>query len=171
MGSLARRAMSTQYKIRAAEPTDIAAILDLAVEMVLASKSPLRPDVPDAAILKARRNNLSQLEWLLGLPEGGVFVAVDKGGELVGHVIVMGNNIDSVTEELQAWVYDLSVRKECWGQGLGRRLMKAAEDFAASLGLKWVGLGVTLSNERATSFYEEIGYRVERVQMLKRLDS
>ncbi len=163
--------MSLQYKIRAGEPTDIAAILDLAVEMVLASKSPLRPGVSDDAILKARRNNLSQLEWLIGLPEGGVFVATNEREELVGHVILMGNNIDSVTEETQAWVYDLSVRRDCWGQGLGRRLMQAAEDFAASLGLKWVGLGVTLSNERATSFYEEIGYKVERVQMLKGLDS
>ncbi len=49
--------------------------------------------------------------------------------------------------------------------------MGRAEDFARSLGLDWIGLGVTQANQRALSFYQEIGYGIERVQMVKRLET
>jgi ribosomal protein S18 acetylase RimI-like enzyme len=158
------------FRIRKAVAADIKTVLQLAVDMVLTSRSDLRPEVPDEAILQARRNNLSQLEDILDLPEGGLFVAVDDRDQVIGHVILMGNNIDSVTELPQAWVYDLSVHREWWGRGVGRRLMQVAEEFALSLGLDWIGLGVTASNQRALGFYEEIGYRKERFQMAKRLE-
>ena len=158
------------FRIRKAVAADIKTVLQLAVDMVLTSRSDLRPEVPDEAILQARRNNMSQLEDILELPEGGLFVAVDDHDQVIGHVILMGNNIDAVTELPQAWVYDLSVHREWWGRGGGRRLMQVAEEVALSLGLDWIGLGVTASNQRALGFYEEIGYRKERFQMAKRLE-
>lgn len=163
--------MSRDFSIRPAVPADIEAVFELAVDMVLASRSSLRPEVPDVAILEARRRNLAQLEIILDLPEGGLFVAVSPEGSPIGHVICMGNNIDSVSEVPQAWVYDLSVRQDWWGHGVGKALMKRAEEFASSLGLEWIGLGVTYANSRALQFYQEIGYGVERVQMVKRLET
>ena len=163
--------MPQNFTIRVALAGDIEGILDLAVQMVLASRSDLRPEVPDQAILEARRRNLDQLEAILDMPGGGLFVAVDEYGGLIGHVILMGNNIDSVSEVPQAWVYDLSVRPEWWGRGVARALMSRAEEFASSLGLEWIGLGVTRANQRALHFYQEIGYAVERVQMVKRLET
>ncbi len=163
--------MSQTYSIRVAQVGDIEDILTLAVKMVLASRSDLRPEVSDLAILEARRRNLDQLAAILDLPEGGLFVAVDEQGSLIGHVILMGNNIDSVSEVPQAWVYDLSVRPDWWGRGVARGLMARAEGFARSLGLEWIGLGVTRANQRALHFYEELGYAVERVQMVKRLET
>lgn len=156
-------------RIRPATFAELPLVVDLAVEMVLASRSELRPEVSDLAILQARRRNLGTLEELLELPEGAVLVAVNERDAILGHVIVMGNQIDTVSELPQAWVYDLSVRPEFWGQGIGRALMEAAEEFARSLGLEWIGLGVTVANHRAVRFYEEIGYEKERFQMIKRL--
>jgi ribosomal protein S18 acetylase RimI-like enzyme len=158
------------FTVRRATADDIDTVLELAVEMVLSSRSHLRPEVPDRSIQETRRTNLGQLRDILGLPEGGLFVAVDAEQRLIGHVIVLGNNIDSVTDLPQAWVYDLSVRREWWGRGVGRRLMQTAEEFAMSLGLEWIGLGVTAGNQRALSFYEELGYQKERFQMAKRLE-
>lgn len=158
------------YHIRRAVRDDIPGVQELAVQMVLTSRSDCRPEVSDLAILQARRRNLTQLEDIVDLPEGGVFVAIAENGEMIGHVILMGNNIDSVTEEPQAWVYDVSVRRDWWGRGVGRELMRAAEDFALSLGLSWIGLGVTASNHRAVGFYQELGYQKERFQMIKRLE-
>ncbi len=163
--------MSLSFTIRSAVSSDIEEVLNLAVTMVLSSRSDLRPEVRDLDIVEARRRNLAQLETILDLPEGGLFVAVDPEGHLVGHVICMGNNIDSVSELAQAWVYDLSVKPDWWGKGVGRALMGRAEDFARSLGLDWIGLGVTQANQRALSFYQEIGYGIERVQMVKRLET
>jgi GNAT superfamily N-acetyltransferase len=158
------------FRIRPAALADIPTVTELAVEMVLTSRSDLRPEVSDQTIYQARRNNLAHLEEILDLPEGGLFVAVDGQDQVIGHVIIMGKNMDTVTELPQAWVYDLSVRPDWWGQGVGRSLMKAAEQFAISLGLGWIGLGVTASNQRALGFYQEIGYRPERYQMAKKLE-
>jgi ribosomal protein S18 acetylase RimI-like enzyme len=160
----------TTFHVRPARAEDIEAVVELAVEMVLASRSDLRPEVSDLAILRCRRHNLSQLGEILELPEGGLFVAVDEQDQPIGHVIVLGNNVDTVTDLPQAWVYDLSVRRDWWGRGVGEKLMQTAEQFAASLGLEWIGLGVTSSNQRALSFYQKIGYRTERFQMAKRLE-
>src|SRR5690606_2145904 len=106
------------------------AVLELAVEMVLTSRSDLRPEVSDETVRAARRNNLSRLAVVLEMPEGGIFVAVDESDQPIGHVLVMGGHIDTVTELPQAWVYDISVNPAWWGRGVGRRLMERAENFA-----------------------------------------
>ena len=146
-------------------------IADLAVELVITSRSPHRPDATDAEIRRFRRQNFERLDSILELSEGGLFVANDSTGRHIGHVLLLGNQFDSIAETPQAWVYDVSVRKDWWGKGIGRRLMAVAEDFARDLGLEYVGLGVTAANARAVDFYSELGYEVERVQMVKRLDN
>lgn len=158
------------FFVRQALPADVDTVLELAVGTVLTSRSELRPDVSDRAIQDARRRNLSTLEQILDLPEGGLFVAEDAAGTLIGHIIVLANNVDSVTEERQAWIYDVSVRPQWREYGVGTKLMQAAESFAAGFGLAWIGLGVTACNRGAVSFYEQLGYGIERYQMVKKLE-
>ena len=143
--------------------------MDLAVELVVTSRSPFRPGIEDDQIRRFRRHNFEHLPTVLELPEGGLYVAKDASGEHIGHILLLGNQIDTVSEVAQAWVYDVSVRRDWWGRGVGRALMAKGEEFARELGLDYVGLGVTSANERAVGFYEELGYQVERVQMIKRL--
>lgn len=157
------------YLIRPAEGKDVPAIIELAVELVLESRSPYREGVSDAQIQEFRRRNFDHLQAVLDLPEGGLFVAVDENERHVGHILLLGNQTDSVTEARQAWVYDVSVQREWWGRGVGRKLMERGEEFARHLGLEYVGLGVTSANERAVGFYEEQGYHIERVQMVKKI--
>lgn len=141
------------------------------MELVVTSRSPYRPEVEDEQIRRFRRQNFQHLPMILEMPEGGVYVAKDERGRHIGHILLLGNQVDTVTEVAQAWVYDVSVRREWWGKGVGRALMARGEQFARDLGMHYVGLGVTLNNERAVAFYEELGYSVERVQMIKRLSS
>ena len=157
------------YQIRPAEESDIPAIVELAVELVLESRSPYREGISDNQIQEFRRRNFDHLQTVLELPEGGLFVAVDEGDRHLGHILLLGNQTDSVTEAKQAWVYDVSVKREWWGRGVGRRLMERGEEFARHLGLEYVGLGVTSANSRAVGFYEDQGYHVERVQMIKKI--
>ena len=161
--------MGRDYSIRPATIEDLSRIIDLAVELVIASRSPYREEVSDEQIRDYRRENFSQLETVFELAEAGLFVAVDQAGNHIGHILLLGNQIDSVADVPQAWVYDVSVREDWWGKGVGRSLMARGERFAAELGLDYVGLGVTFANKRAVKFYEELGYQVERVQMVKRL--
>ncbi len=158
-----------RYRIRPAEERDIPGIVELAVEMVLESRSPYREGVSDEQIQEFRRRNFDHLPTVLELPEGGLFVAVDEEDSHIGHILLLGNQTDSVTEARQAWVYDVSVRKEWWGRGVGRKLMERGEEFCRHLGLEYVGLGVTSANARAVGFYEDQGYHIERVQMVKKL--
>lgn len=141
----------------------------MAVELVLESRSPFREGIPDENIQEFRRRNFEQLESVLELPEGGLFVAVDEAGAHIGHILLLGNHTDSVTEIQQAWVYDVSVEPAWQGRGVGRSLMAKGEEFARGLGLDYIGLGVTAANEKAVSFYRKLDYSVERVQMVKKL--
>ena len=163
--------MSPSFRIRPATDEDLPKLVELAVELVVTSRSPHRIGVTDDQIRLFRRQNFDQIETLLEMPEGGLFVAVDDDGDHIGHVLLLGNQIDTVAEIRQAWVYDVSVRRDWWGRGVGQALMGRAEEFARGLGLEYIGLGVTLANERAVSSYQELGYSVERVQMVKRLSS
>lgn len=154
--------------VRQAGPEDIQAVIDLAVEMVVYSVSPLRPTTHEE-VRKYRRADLEALETAIGKPHAGVFLAETAEGMMIGHVIVFGGQRDSSTGETQAWVFDLAVRREWWGRGIGQQLMEAAEQFARTQNCERLGLGVTIANERAVRFYQELGYLEERVQMVKKL--
>lgn len=163
--------MSRPFSIRRGTLEDIEQVVGLAVELVVESRSHLRPEVTNADIQSARFKNFEQLEGVMEHPECGLFIALDERGKMIGHILLLGNNVDAVADIKQAWIYDVSVRRHWWGQGVGRALMAAGEQFARELGLGWIGLGVTLGNKRAVDFYEELGYQRERVQMIKRLEA
>ncbi len=158
----------TGYSIRRATHDDLPAIIDLAVEMVVHSVSPFR-DIDDAGVREFRRRDLGTLAEAMKQPQVGVFIAEDADARLLGHVVVVCNYMESSTGEAQGWVFDLSVRRDWWGKGIGQRLMQEAEDFTRSLGYNYIGLGVTTANERAVDFYERMGYEEERKRMIKKL--
>lgn len=157
--------------IRVATEDDLARVSELAVDLVITSRSAHRDEVTDEEIRDYRRRNFEQLSTVLEMPEGGLFVANDPDGRHVGHVLLLGNQFDPISEMPQAWVYDVSVQRDWWGKGVGKLLMDTAELFAKNLGLGYIGLGVTEANARAVDFYKRLGYDVERVQMVKKLES
>ncbi len=157
----------SDFIIRVAGRSDIEQIIELAVSSVVYSVSPYR-DASSLEVKRYRREDLASLWELWNSPDAGVFVADDRFG-LAGHVVVMTGWRDSTTGERQGWVFDLSVRRDCWGRGLGRALMEQAESFVRRRGCRYIGLGVTASNERAVAFYKRLGYLEERIQMVKKL--
>lgn len=162
--------MNASFTIRAADYADLPTVVELAVEYVVKSRSPLRPEVTDGVVRAFRRNNFEHLSMILDVPEGGLFLAEDGEGQHIGHILLLANQTDTVSGIRQAWVYDVTVREQWWGKGVGRALMARGEQFAREFGHTYIGLGVTSANERAVEFYRELGYEIERIQMLKRLD-
>ena len=155
------------YELRRATTEDLALVIDLAVEVVLHSASPFR-SVPAQDIQRYRRDDLQGLYQAVQDDNFRAFVAV-SGDEFLGHVLVHCGHRDSATGVGQAWIYDLSVNPRYWSAGVGQALMRAAEEFAASKGMRAIGLGVTLSNHRALEFYRRLGYGDERLQMMKQI--
>jgi len=145
----------------------VPAIIDLAVEMVVHSTSPHR-GVPPERVREYRREDLQTLAEAVEMEHARIFVA-EQAGVLLGHVVVVAGHRDSSTGEGQGWIFDLSIQRDHWGHGLGKRLMEHAEAFIRERGLNAIGLGVTISNQRALRFYRELGYQEERIQMVKKL--
>jgi hypothetical protein len=65
-------------------------------------------------------------------------------------------------------VYYVSVDPTRQGEGLGRAIMAAAEDWLRERGVWKLNLLVRTGNDKAAGFYEEIGYRRSEVSSLQR---
>jgi ribosomal protein S18 acetylase RimI-like enzyme len=154
--------------IRRALPADLPTVIELAVDMVLFSVSPYRDIDPDQ-IRAYRRTDLMALDDIMTSELAAIFVAEDEV-QVIGHVIVASRSQESSSGSSQAWIFDLCVRPDYWGRGASQKLMAAAENFSRELGMSHIGLGVTLSNQRALQFYRRLGYQEERIQMVKRLE-
>lgn len=63
----------------------------------------------------------------------------------------------------RGWVYYLATAPERWGQGVGRLLMQAAEDWLKALGSPKIQLMVRGDNHAARGFYDAIGYELQDV--------
>ncbi|MCW0180912.1 MAG: GNAT family acetyltransferase [Zavarzinia sp.] len=71
----------------------------------------------------------------------------------------------------RAWMYYVAVTPGLQGIGLGRRLVKAAEIWAAATGMQKMHLLIRPENGKVRGFYESIGYAEQpRVMMAKWLD-
>ena len=154
--------------IRKAKPEDIEYVIDLAVEMVGMSISPYR-DCLKSQVQEFRRKDLAVLKDINSNNNIGIFIASDEDSNFIGHVIVVSGDIESSTGERQGWIFDISVKEAYWHCGIGKKLMRHAEEFIKNIGLRYIGMGVTASNERAVRFYERLGYKEERKRMIKRL--
>jgi GNAT superfamily N-acetyltransferase len=101
-------------------------------------------------------------------PDASLFVAEDDGGSPLGYAFTATRE-DYFTHERHAHVEVLAVETAAQGQGVGRRLMAAAEAWAKGRGYRRVTLNVFAQNERARQFYERLGYTPETVHYLKEL--
>jgi GNAT superfamily N-acetyltransferase len=72
----------------------------------------------------------------------------------------------------RGWVYYLAVAESERRQGLGARLMAAAEQWCAAAGMPRLNLMVRAGNDRVIGFYHHRGYRTSDVVVLQKdLDS
>ena len=70
----------------------------------------------------------------------------------------------------RGWLYYVAVAGDRRGDGLGRALVEAAEQWLAAQGARVIRLMVRAENEAVTRFYEALGYEDgEMIVMGKRL--
>ncbi|HET6602745.1 MAG TPA: GNAT family N-acetyltransferase [Xanthomonadaceae bacterium] len=101
-------------------------------------------------------------------PGSFLFVAETDNGERVAFA-----HLQTVTDffsgGLNCHVSDLVVAKGWDGRGIGRALLRFAEDFAREHRCERLTLAVFPGNENARKLYESEGYGVELVRMAKPL--
>ncbi|WP_335935871.1 GNAT family N-acetyltransferase [Streptomyces sp. PTD5-9] len=99
--------------------------------------------------------------------EGAHFHVLVHGGEVVGQIWVTVR--DTGRGEPAGYVYDVEVREEHRGRGLGRALMEQAERINLDAGARVLALHVFAENTPALRLYESLGYRTTRYNLAKRL--
>ena len=93
-----------------------------------------------------------------------VYLVAWYNGVPIGHALLkwQGADEDQVASVLQGTcpdVEDLFVAESSRSQGVGRRLLDAAEHLVREHGFQRIGLSVGVDNPRARALYEHLGYR------------
>jgi ribosomal protein S18 acetylase RimI-like enzyme len=71
--------------------------------------------------------------------------------------------------QVDGYVGELAVARDWEGRGVGRRLMAAAEDWAAGRGLAFLTLDTGADNHPARGLYRSLGFGEETVGLTKRV--
>ncbi len=92
--------------------------------------------------------------------ESTVIVFEENSKKLNGFVQLYGS-FCSVSAEPILILYDLFVEQEKRGEGIGRKLMHSANDFAKSNGYSRLELSTAKDNYVGQSLYESLGYELD----------
>jgi aminoglycoside 3-N-acetyltransferase I len=95
------------------------------------------------------------LDHLLGRDDFWTFAALAEGRPVGGLTAFIVPMTRAQTSELL--IYDLAVQAAYQRRGIGRRLVKAATDFAAKKGIEATWVPVAGEDDHALAFYRAIG--------------
>jgi len=98
------------------------------------------------------------INWLKN--HSTMFKVLLSGEKPVAFIVVDGNWVSSFTGENIGEIHELAVKKDFWGHGIGKMLMKMALKHIKKLGLKKAGLWVGENNREAIQFYEKLGFKI-----------
>ncbi|WP_018880000.1 GNAT family N-acetyltransferase/peptidase C39 family protein [Thioalkalivibrio sp. ALE9] len=141
--------MSQQVKQRVAPAAESPLIRPATVEDLEALVA-----LEDAAF-EIDRISRRQFRYLLTRGHAVTLVAEDAGGEgLLGYVMLLFSRGTSL-----ARLYSIAVSARARGQGLGRRLVEAAEDAARQHGRTDLRLEVRRDNAASLALFRGLGYR------------
>ena len=139
--------------IRKAEPRDASAIADIHHEAWRGAYSGI---IPHRA-LNGMINRRGPDWWANAIRRAATVLVVEIGGKLAGYATIGRNRARELAQ--QGEIYELYLRPEYQGIGLGSRLFAAAREKLANSGLKGMVVWALEENAGALSFYEGAGGR------------
>lgn len=100
-----------------------------------------------------------------------ITLVAELEGEIVGFVDArLTRSADPMHREiLYCTIVEIAVSDRHRGQGTGRLLLQAAEDWGRSRGADLASLEYLAANQRASVFYERLGYHPASIMAIKRL--
>ncbi len=155
--------MSEGVAVRAGIGDDRAFVRELGQRTAGSSVSPLRA-APEGDVLDAFER-LVEFVW----SRRHEALIAEENGARVGFLLLLYDVPDEVTLQEQAFVAYTAVEPAAHGRGIGRALLRAAEECAAAHGLHYVSLMVTDENAPARALYEHAGFVTERRMLTKRV--
>ena len=91
----------------------------------------------------------------------GLFFLAEEDGEVEGTAM-------AGYDGHRGWLYAVGVLPKARGRGLGRELVRKAEEALRALGCPKVNLQVLLANGEAEEFWKKLGYREDAVRSFGR---
>ena len=150
-------------RIEAAAGSDVEELADLWVALVADQRA-------YGAHLLAEANRDRVREFLANfVATDSVVVARDAG--VVGFVMYRIESGAYDQDATRGFIDNVFVAPDRRGEGVGSRLLGAAEDTLADRGADLVALSVLADNDAARRLYERRGYRPHRVTMERPLES
>lgn len=127
------------------------------------SRMPSGEDIADAYIAEL----LSRC-----VENSGKILVVELDGHVAGYATILtkvrSGDLDDGDIEF-GLVADIVVRQKYRGNGIGRKLIDAAESFARSRKVRWLRVSVLAENETARKLYEKAGFSELYVDLEKDL--
>jgi len=139
--------------IRKAEAGDASAIADV---HQVAWRGAYSGMIPHRALTKMI-NRRGPDWWASAIRRSATVLVVEIGGKLAGYATIGRNRARELPQ--QGEIYELYLRPEYQGIGLGRRLFTAARRKLADLGLSGLVVWALEENAGALAFYEGAGGR------------
>jgi ribosomal protein S18 acetylase RimI-like enzyme len=121
------------------------------------------PEAVQQAVTGWMRESLKDLSD----PDRAAFVA-DLDGQVVGFVCVTERS--HFTGEVDAYIGELVVSEAAEGRGVGRALVRAAEDWGRARERKRVVVDTGAANTPARNFYAALGYEEEDITVSRAID-
>ena len=122
------------------------------------------------------RKELDKEKWTKHILEGferlskretdRIFVAEDESHAFLGYLWV-GESNNMMTGKKQGFIYDIFVKKEFRGKGLGRTLLEKAQSYCREKGYSRILLMVSANNANAIGLYNKMGFKTEQMYMGK----
>lgn len=139
--------------IRRAEPQDASAIADVHHDTWVGTYAGL---IPHRALNKmiSRRG---RAWWAVAVKRAASVLVIEIGGKVVGYATLGRNRARELPQ--QGEIYELYVRPEYQGIGLGTRLFNAAREKLSGHGLSGLVVWALEDNTNAVNFYSGIGGR------------
>ncbi|MBX3567937.1 MAG: GNAT family N-acetyltransferase [Rhizobiaceae bacterium] len=139
--------------IRRADPDDAQAIADVHHEAWMGAYSGIIPHRALARMVSRRGSDW----WSHAIRRSATVLVVVIGGEIVGYATLGRNRARELSQ--QGEIYELYLKPEYQGVGLGSRLFAAARRKLADHGLEGTVVWALEENTGATAFYEGAGGR------------
>jgi len=152
---------TVEIQVRDARPGDASALADIHAAAWREAYLGIIPTVEVERMI-SRRGSV----WWLGAVRRGRHIAVlDFGGKLAGYASFGRGRVHGLP---QGEVYEIYLRPEYQGVGLGRRLFQATRGRLARRRLSGLVVWSLADNERACAFYRALG-GVEKAKAIERL--
>jgi GNAT superfamily N-acetyltransferase len=152
-------------EVRPAEPSDGRFIAGLAERLAAASRLPW---LPAGSTDRFAAGGCAEAVAAIGRPGHVVLIAADGAGRPLGFLHATTDQ-SVFTGERVGYVSTVVVSAAAAGAGAGRRLMRAAEEWAREQGCGLMTLEVFARNATARTVYARLGYAEQTLKLAKPL--